>query len=444
MYRRCSIPANSIQARSADGVTIVDDFGSIGMISVIDYLGRTPGTATTKIRLSDEMVSEQPLSRDELSQRLDLGRPKVPFETAKIYAHQDSLHAPGKHVPWKAHLTNLNAAHEEHDRQSRNNPVTVPSRNIFRVLDQSSWTYRQMINRSTAQRQKHLREWEKRDNALTGRYPGHQLPREVPEHYAVDALLEYDRSKTHRGVALPTKSKPRDEVTRQLQLKMRRLIHNFISENPKEHGAVAATFPEKVRFDFHAKINKVDPYVDYNNAGAAEEFDILDFSRPDELEYVFDAPNVAVGAYDRDEVDYYVHQEINEELKAMKKDGFSDNDVRNVLASNSGCDEQELEERLEEAKARLVKKRKLLPLPVAKGKQVTVKVVTVKQVAARRASPSDHPSLRSRVPTEAEPMWELMREGAGEPSPEPAEANGESSRSGRAVKKPAGESIIDH
>ena len=402
---------------------------------MVDYLGRTPSTATTKLRFNDEMLSCPPPSHKELQERLDLGRSKVPFETARIFADQDPLRAPGEREPWQAHLTNLNAAHEEHYRQDRANSVTFPSRSIF---DEGSWTHRQMIERSSPQRIKHLREWEKRDNATTRRYPAPQLPREVPEHYAVDVLLMYDRSKTHRKVAIPTKTKPRDETTRQSQLKMGRLLQNFISENPEEHGEVAATFPEKARFDFHAKIDTENPYVDSDNVGSGEEFDILDFSGPDELEYVFDGPNVTVGAYDRDEVDYYVDRKIEETLKKKRKSGFSDNHINDLLASNSGCTEQELEERIEESKARLVQKKKLLPPPVSSGSQspAKLKVVTVKHVAAKTASPSRSPSSRSRDSTEAEFMSEVVGEEAAQPSPEASEASGQSSRSGRALKKP--------
>ena len=399
---------------------------------MVDYLGRTPSTATTKLRFNDEMLSCPPPSHKELQERLDLGRSKVPFETARIFADQDPLRAPGEREPWQAHLTNLNAAHEEHYRQDRANPVTAPTRSIF---DEGSWTHWQMIERTSPQRIKHLREWEKRDNALTGRYPAPQLPREVPEHYAVDALLMYDRSKTHRKVAVPTKTKPRDEATRQSQLKMGRLLQTFISENPEEHGEVAATFPEKARFDFHAKIDIENPYIDSDNAGPAEEFDILDFSGPDELEYVFDAPNAAVGAYDRDEVDYYVDRKVEETLKKKRKNGFSDQNINGLLASNSGCGEQELEERIQEAKARLVTKKKLLPPPVSSGRQspAEVKVVTVKQVPAKRASPSESDSSLSHDSTEAE---SLVGEETGQPSPESSEGSGQSSRSGRALKKP--------
>ena len=251
---------------------------------------------------------------------------------------------------------------------------------------------------------------------------------------AVNALLQYNRAKTQRRIALSTKQ--RDKATSVAQFKLNCLLHDFIGENVLEYGDVARTFPEKVSFKFGPEEGNFEHDSDYENADAAEGFDFLDFNEKDELEYMFDEPNVAAGAYDRDEVDYFVDQKIHAALKTKRKSGFSDGDVNELLASNRACDERELEERIEEARARLIRKRKLLPPLVSKAKHVTVKTVVVKQVAAKRSFPSENPSVCSCTRAQALPVRQPTGEEAGAPSPETAEACGDSSRSGRAVKRP--------
>ena len=385
MQTRREHASTSSRRRRLAAAHVAHEFKGIEAIPVIDYLGDTPTTTSAKVKRTDQRL----IQSGDMRYRLDLGRPKVPYqELMEVGAHDRPMHVPGKKAPWQPFIEREVDAHDSYSPSSTDVHIVNDDE------EGSSWKHRQCIARLTPNRARCLREGVKHTDTLNEESRGQIFPLQIDSQEQVaNFLLQHDGRLSDRWIAVTyeTRKTPGMQLA---QKKMGNMLRNLAAAFPEEVGSVASNFPRRVRrnkpgpsisgeqiviLDENENFDaaKIEPAMHAREAEAEEndvhasqalaqyeEYDIIDFSTKDELEHVFDQPNATVGVYNADEVELYLGLQWKAKVEQFRAED-AEYDVDAFLAQYANLmgvsDEKTLDERIENAKAALVKKGKMLP-----------------------------------------------------------------------------------
>lgn len=141
-----------------------------------------------------------------------------------------------------------------------------------------------------------------------------------------------------------------------------------------------------------------------------EEYDIL-AEQHDALDDIFDEPEYPVGVFDEAEVDYCVERERQKEIKKLRAQGATDDQLEDWHQNIFGTTSKKIDELGEEARQALVASRKLLPkVPPKASPKSPMKSPSTKR---KRESLQDAEPL----PASKRPRREKPTEKAHESSP---------------------------
>ena len=175
---------------------------------------------------------------------------------------------------------------------------------------------------------------------------------------------------------------------------------------------------------------------------ADEEYDTLSFITPDEVEHYFDKPNVRIGIYDKNELDYYIGKQWEKKFIHNRRRLGGQADYAN-LVQRLGMNEVQLDHIIETSRQELVKSGKLVPATPSQLRRTPSKSTSAaasKLLALKRRASTLEPENTEAMHDEdiANATNEAFRtaDGAVTGTPLPGEERDpEVSRSGRKRKK---------
>ena len=322
-----------------------------------DYLTRAPSQTKEKVLPVDKAKTFTVVDAATKAFQLDVNYPSVPRPEPLLF---DRLHDPVRDTPWEP-ADPQSKLYEAHAMLWLSGPPVDGEEKT--PESRPNWKRQEMIKQLTPTRLKHCREWKRKMNASEEHQSRatskHEVHKSAPDSEHQSPATDEDcnsqsssgeESHRRRRIWAPKRKSPLSESVKQAQAKMGHLLDMGQSERTADvpPGGFVQRVTEKV------------PAED-GGFEAGEEYDIAEVEM-DELEPIFDQPNISVGAFDKAEVDMYVEQQRQAIAKGFRDQGFDGDAVDQLQREKFGMSLAQLDERGETARRDLVVTGKMQPL----------------------------------------------------------------------------------